>query len=211
MENVELWSRLRRRRLNFTFSIFNFTRRVCGRAGRRKTCAHTRNISLLRIVFTTVRASDLPCTAERLPLGGQEFFPGGATILPRPASTPLLYHSPFPLAHGFLPLFSPTVRRDRFYRIVSPKPDSTREKVTFSLATPSPRRITLTRFQDGSMYRERISYVRRNLRVGKLRLRQGRDFNAEHSTGAQQRHTNRNNWFHGHGCLTANSDSHAGL
>ena len=162
-------------------------RRVCGRAGRRKTCAHTRNISLLRIVFPTVRESDLPCTSERLPLGGQEFFPGGAAILPRPDSTPLPYHSPFPLAHGFLPLFSPTVRRDRFYRIVSPKPDSTREKVTFSLATPSPRRITLTRFQDGSMYRERISYARRNLRVGKLRLRQGRDFDAEASERKQNK------------------------
>ena len=46
------------------------------------------------------------------------------------------------------------------YRIVSPKPDSTREKDTFSLETPSPRRVTLTRFQVGSMCRERTSYVR---------------------------------------------------
>jgi len=49
-------------------------------------------ISLLRIAFPTVRISGLPCTAERLPLGGQAFSPGGATILPRSDSIPQLYH-----------------------------------------------------------------------------------------------------------------------
>ena len=55
----------------------------------RPSCAY---ISLLRIVFPTVRISGLPCTAERLPLGGQAFSPGGATILPRSDSIPQLYH-----------------------------------------------------------------------------------------------------------------------
>ena len=74
-------------------------RRFRGRAGRRKTCAYARNISLLRIVFPTVRVSALPCTAERLPLSGQAFSPGAAAILPRLASTPQPYHktiSPYP-------------------------------------------------------------------------------------------------------------------
>jgi len=111
---------------------------------------------------------------------------GGHSSSPR-LNSPAVPQVLLPLPTVFLPLFSPTVRRDRFYRIVSPKPDSTREKDMFSLETPSPRRVTLTRFQDGSMYRERTSYVRRNLRVGKLRLRQGRDFDSEASERKQNK------------------------
>ena len=78
-------------------------RRVRGHAGRRKTCAYARNISLLRIVFPTVRISDLPCTAERLPLGGQAFSPSVAAILPRPDSIPLPYHKSFSPCSRFFP------------------------------------------------------------------------------------------------------------
>ena len=83
-------------------------RRVHGRAGRRKSCAHTRNISLLRIVWPTVRISDLPCTAERLTLCGQAFSPGGAAIIPRPDSTPPPYHKSFSHCQRF---FSPCFLR----------------------------------------------------------------------------------------------------
>jgi len=140
-------------------------------------------------------------------------------------------NTPYPLARTFAP--SPPHQPFRSHRIIiryridSPKPDSTREKDTFSLDTPSPRRVTSDcnlhivsrrclklHHEDQSAITsltDREGEVRRNFRVGKHRPRKGVDFDTEHHTGIQQCHTNRNNWFHSHGCLTAYSDSHAGV
>ena len=74
-------------------------------------------ISLLRIVFPTVRVSDLPCTAERLPLSGQALSPNGVAILPQQGSTSLPYHKSISPCPRFSPprLFEiwspPTIKR----------------------------------------------------------------------------------------------------
>ena len=44
--------------------------------------------------------------------------------------------------------------RGSIYRIVSPKPYCLNSTPTLSLATPNPRRVTLTKFHDGSTWRE---------------------------------------------------------
>ena len=65
-------------------------------------------ISLLRIVFPTVRKSDLPRTDERPSPGGQAFSPGGASILPGTDAALLPYHksfSPYPRDYlGSIPI-----------------------------------------------------------------------------------------------------------